>query len=295
MSKVLIDEQALYDIGDAIRERDGIETTYLPSQMASAIRSSYASKTMILGGGANPSDSYGNNGDLYIKYRTSKGVTGYQFLRNISVGTAGPYIDTGAKCTNEGYFYIKAQYTATPGNNYGIFGSMLSGREFVVNCYGGILYATAGGSRCVFTSSPTDVHEFYANENGIELDGALTSATVDWNAATNNNYHIFAFDLGGTKYTTANASVYACKIWDGESLVRDYVPAKRVTDNEIGLYDWVTDEFYTNSGSGSFQAGPDADLVDGPIMNVFLKKNGTWIQITDGSWSDLSIEGESSS
>ena len=37
MSKVLIEEQTLYDIGDAIREKAGYQLTYKPSEMANAI------------------------------------------------------------------------------------------------------------------------------------------------------------------------------------------------------------------------------------------------------------------
>lgn len=39
MSKALITEQYLSDIGDAIRNKNGLTTTYLPSEMASAISS----------------------------------------------------------------------------------------------------------------------------------------------------------------------------------------------------------------------------------------------------------------
>lgn len=38
MSKVLIEEQTLYDIGDAIREKNGEVTTYKPGEMVSTIR-----------------------------------------------------------------------------------------------------------------------------------------------------------------------------------------------------------------------------------------------------------------
>lgn len=37
MSKVLIEEQTLHDIGDAIRARNGLDTTYKPGEMANAI------------------------------------------------------------------------------------------------------------------------------------------------------------------------------------------------------------------------------------------------------------------
>lgn len=54
----------------------------------------------------------------------------------------------------------------------------------------------------------------------------------------------------GGVYEMIPARLYSCKIWDGSTLVRDFVPA--LNDGEAGLYDRVTDAFYTNSGTGNF-------------------------------------------
>jgi hypothetical protein len=49
--------------------------------------------------------------------------------------------------------------------------------------------------------------------------------------------------------------LYSCKIYDNETLIRDYVPARSNSDNVLGLYDLVNDVFYTNAGTGTFIAG----------------------------------------
>ena len=49
MSKVLVDESILYNIADAIREKNGTDETYKPSEMADEIKSIESSKD-ILGG-----------------------------------------------------------------------------------------------------------------------------------------------------------------------------------------------------------------------------------------------------
>lgn len=51
--------------------------------------------------------------------------------------------------------------------------------------------------------------------------------------------------------------LYSFKIYDNNVIVRDLIPAKRKSDNEIGLYDSVNGVFYTNSGTGEFIAGPE--------------------------------------
>ena len=49
--------------------------------------------------------------------------------------------------------------------------------------------------------------------------------------------------------------VYYCKIEKNGTLVRDFIPCYRKSDNKPGLYDLVTDTFFTNAGSGEFTVG----------------------------------------
>lgn len=51
--------------------------------------------------------------------------------------------------------------------------------------------------------------------------------------------------------------LYYLNISETNELVREFVPAKRLTDNVIGLYEIHTNTFITNAGSGVFVAGPE--------------------------------------
>jgi hypothetical protein len=42
-------------------------------------------------------------------------------------------------------------------------------------------------------------------------------------------------------------------------LIRDFIPAKRNSDNVLGMYDTVSGQFFTNAGTGEFVAGPEVD------------------------------------
>lgn len=53
--------------------------------------------------------------------------------------------------------------------------------------------------------------------------------------------------------------LYSFKIYDNGTLIRDFIPCYRVADNEVGLYDIVNNQFYTNQGTGSFTKGPDVN------------------------------------
>lgn len=68
------------------------------------------------------------------------------------------------------------------------------------------------------------------------------------------NFYVFNLNSDGVedeKYMS-KAKLYYLKIWDGVNLVRDYVPVIRLEDEELGLYDMINQQFYTNQGSGSF-------------------------------------------
>lgn len=197
--------------------------------------------------------------DLSVLVRITKSSvepSPYTLMNYLEVTSSGAYIDTGVANSATAYFEIDFQYTGTPTNNDGVFGAMGSGIEFVVNSYGGVSYANTGGSRAVFTSTNLDRHVIKADNTGILLDGVSSGATVNWSIATGYNYFLFAFNyLNNQKYYTGHAKIYSVKLWDDDTLVREFIPAIRNADSEIGMYDRVNDMFYTNSGTGTFTIG----------------------------------------
>ena len=50
-------------------------------------------------------------------------------------------------------------------------------------------------------------------------------------------------------------AIYSCQIYDGDALVRDFVPARRASDNAVGLYDrasgaeWARGWTYARGGT----------------------------------------------
>lgn len=54
----------------------------------------------------------------------------------------------------------------------------------------------------------------------------------------------------------ASITLYACKIYDNGSLVRDFQPCID-TNGNVGLFDFVEWKFYGNSGTGVFSTGPE--------------------------------------
>lgn len=71
---------------------------------------------------------------------------------------------------------------------------------------------------------------------------------------------LILFGQGATSGTptqlTGTKRVYSCKIKENNVWVRYFVPAKRLIDSVLGMYDIINNQFYTNAGTGTFVGGP---------------------------------------
>ena len=71
--------------------------------------------------------------------------------------------------------------------------------------------------------------------------------------------YLFASNRGADSWIGGNTKIYWFKIYDNNGLIRDFMPARRNSDGELGMYDLVSGGFFTNIGTGEFIAGADAD------------------------------------
>ena len=68
---------------------------------------------------------------------------------------------------------------------------------------------------------------------------------------------LFARNGGGSVQNPMQGRMYYFRIWNNESLIKNLLPAQRISDGVIGMYDTVSNTFFTNSGTGNFIAGPE--------------------------------------
>ena len=95
----------------------------------------------------------------------------------------------------------------------------------------------------------------------VTLDG-VTTVITNKAQGTENSGNIALFNRSITNPNTSRnigAKVYAFYIKDSGALVCNFIPAKRNSDGVIGMYDTVTETFFTNSGTGEFIAGPEIE------------------------------------
>jgi hypothetical protein len=174
--------------------------------------------------------------------------------------TGTQYINTGVAIESGSISYeISASYTVVNANEQDIIGNWTqlpynSGLTLCGLFDGHIGCHQYGTEHMNLQSDTTPVAEqIYtisgsASAAGQTLTVNGTSYTRSGVAVNSEPFYLFC---NGTELNRwAHVRLYSCKIWDGSTLVRDFVPA--VDNGTPGLYDRVTDAFYTNSGTSDF-------------------------------------------
>lgn len=93
-----------------------------------------------------------------------------------------------------------------------------------------------------------DKGKFYLNDS-IVYDAS--NASQVYSKDNNKSIYLFALNQNGAVGTFSSIRIYYMKIYEGNTLLRDYVPM--LDKNSLPcLYDKVEDKFYYNEGSGEF-------------------------------------------
>lgn len=70
---------------------------------------------------------------------------------------------------------------------------------------------------------------------------------------------IQVFSGADSDVAPAKMKLYSFKIYEGDELVLDLIPVKRNSDNVVCAYDTVSEEYFTNEGTGVFTAGAEVE------------------------------------
>lgn len=96
---------------------------------------------------------------------------------------------------------------------------------------------------------------FEYSKNGLYQNGSLVYSITTNDAVSNYNCFIFGRNADDVATGLGNIRLYYFKIYNNDSLVRNFIPCYRKSDNVAGLYDLVNSTFYTNEGTGNFIVG----------------------------------------
>lgn len=248
---------------------------------------------------------------LYGKCEQRNLSAGYQQVEYLeSSGTQ--YIDTGIIPSEVDNIYIKFKNTAsTQGYLIGAAGGGFYNYVGVHNAFPGYGENWGGQNQFIGFGIPVDtsnIHTIIADLTSTPkfyFDGELKATQIEY-ATISSTYTLKINEKVFNSNTRCSARYYSVKLSKSGSFIRYLIPARRLSDNVLGMYDTVTNTFLTNQGTGTFIAGPDvvSPTPDNPIdivcnngaikvsRNLFDKNNSPYIiayvstatgQITQGT------------
>lgn len=134
-----------------------------------------------------------------------------------------------------------------------------------------------GSSLTAETPTVMQITNIDKNKNICSFNNIMITNTSSTVNATTNMFLLALNDVGTAKYFLS-AKLYSCQIYDGNTLVRDFIPIKTTT-NIYGLWDKVNKVFYKNAGTGTFNGGPAVTLTG------WHKIKGVWAKTAASTWS----------
>ena len=135
--------------------------------------------------------------------------------------------------------------------------STVSSSCFIVDYYCGDngVFARYGCTDARLYRSIPKLNEWFSAEYGsVWKENGISKTTFTSYDFSANTESICLFKAR----TFGSVSLMDTKIYDGETLLRDFVPCyKKGESSTIGMFDKVTKKFYGNSGSGNFALPKD--------------------------------------
>lgn len=230
-------------------------------------------------------DNYGNEGAAriteVITSHDENGMTMYSTFETIEVtrlpsdylelefirSTGTQYIDTGFAPNNTTRVVMDMVLSEQISVVDCIFGARDTNYTYAEQKYAFFTNASGGSVRSdYFGTATTQVKSasFDAvgsritvdkNQNECSVTGESKSVELSHDPASGqcaSTLYLCCMNTAGSAGTYSKIKIYSMKIYDNGVLVRDYVPCKN-EDDKVGLYDLVTETFYSNSGTGAFE------------------------------------------
>ena len=157
------------------------------------------------------------------------------------------YINLGKKCGQD--FEIKMQLLRTTSHSYGIFGVAYNGWWCAYTNYNKTSFLIGKTTFAYQVNVDTDVHTFKLEGTTFTDNGVSQTIST---GTSYNDVNCWIFDTNGLDNKEPMRLYYA-SFSNGST---QYIPAQRKSDGVLGLYETENGVFLTNSGTGTFIAGP---------------------------------------
>jgi len=186
--------------------------------------------------------------------------------------TGTQYIDTGIKGKNNIDFDYKCVFTNLDGTAQCVGGNWSGASTSSVSLYLGLI-RTNGNYAYHYDGTPSPVvvmnttvqdtpysvqGHMWTGEQYMVINGTKSSVgTISSTFTSSLNMYLFGINNNGLS-NPAYMKLYSCKIWDNNTLVRDYIPC--IDENNVPfMFDLVNCKIYENAGTGEFKVGANVE------------------------------------
>ena len=231
-------------------------------------------------------ESYGyavpNYKKIEIPYPSTGGKVrlpdGYLELSYIE-STGTQWIDTGFMHNQDTRVVMDVQPTSVSANAWA-FGGRITNSSAKHDVF---YYYTSNSSWTSDYNSSRKYHKDVGATDRVLIDfdknvcsvNGVTDTHTSTTFQSTTNLILLALSTAGTISGQMHAKLYSCQIYDNGTLIRDYIPCINPF-GDIGLFDVVSQQFYSNAGTGAFIAGAiPRTLPDGYTQVEYIESTGT--------------------
>ncbi len=208
----------------------------------------------------------------HITYTMNGGTPAYTQVEYLE-GNGEQYIDTGVSPVTDTRVDYKARFssaqTVSSAPMIGArVGSANTARFFPIAYSGTTSYRTTFGNKesSGTINFSTDYEGSFQPKDGVSFVNGTSYDISSAGFAKTNAYNLYLFATSGygNNLYYSKGRIYYVRIYDdGINLSHNFVPARRNSDNVLGMYDTVSSTFI--AGSGTFTAGADV----GPLPSTY--------------------------
>lgn len=188
------------------------------------------------------------------------------------------YIDTGMKLTEKSGVELKiSDLTFGSRKIFGSRTSATSNNFSIISTSSSIVcdFYNYSVNRLTVNTPITDPITISMNNQKLSLNTNEQVVSSYNSFTTPGNAYIFngagSFPAG---YTNASMRLYYCRLYDNGVLKKNLIPCYRKSDNVVGLYDIVNDEFIQNTGTGVFTYGSEIQPTRDLLFSGVVKNTG---------------------
>lgn len=191
----------------------------------------------------------------------------YQRVAYVQGDGSGAYIDTGVNPDANTTVFLQAIYKVLSDGQF-LFGSRVGRRNAAFDL---LVNSTSSTDEYRFRvdygadeppiAQPSDASyvDIIFGSEAFSVNGLTPSVAPSGFTGNQYSIYLFAGNNGGTVSSLSTMKCFSFAIKSGSTLIRNFIPCKKISNDEVGFYDLVTSTFYGNAGTGAFVAGPNTN------------------------------------